>query len=176
MAELIKLVWDVCCLRRGPQDLPHSPALLALLCVLWLAVQAVGAMLLGLDRDAVAGSLLPLVLNLGVLFLLLLVRNVPNRFVQTATALIGCGLLFLLLSVPIALLAGGQPLTPGQMTPLQILLGLVSLPLLIWKLMIDANIFRHSMNVPFLVAIAIAVMWFIVELALNGAASAPATA
>ena len=28
MGPLFNLIWDICCLRKGPQDLPYSPRLL----------------------------------------------------------------------------------------------------------------------------------------------------
>jgi hypothetical protein len=77
-------------------------------------------------------------------------------------------------SVPIALLVGEPPITPDQLTPLQLLLGLVSLPLLIWKIIVDAHVFRHSFDVPFLSGVVIALLWIIAAMALAGAAGAPA--
>jgi len=97
-----------------------------------------------------------------------------NRFVQSGTALLGCALVFTLLSMPIALLVGEPPITAEQMSPLQLILGLVSLPLLIWKVIVDAHVFRHSFDVPFLSGVVIALLWIIAAMALAGASGTPA--
>ena len=62
------------------------------------------------------------------------------------------------------------------MTGLQLLLGVISLPLLLWKIAVDAHVFRHSLDVPFLTGIVIAVLWIVAALALGGIAGAPAAA
>ena len=177
MGPLLNLIWDICCLRRGPQDLPYAPALLAAVAAAALALQWVSAQLLGVQGNSIGAGLLSLLLNFGVLYLLLTLRNLRNRFVQTATALLGCALLFMLISVPIVLLTGAGQISPEQLTLAQRLLVLLSLPLLVWKILVDANILRHSLNVPFLAGIAIALAWVIAEFALAGvAASSGATA
>jgi hypothetical protein len=167
MGRLLHLLWDICRLRRGPQDLPYSPQLLVIVCALFLGFQLFAASVLGAEEGSFGAGLLSLAFNLGALFLLLGLRSVGNRFVQTALALVCCGLLFTVLTLPIAFSVGG--LTPEQMTPLQKLVILAWLPLQIWKLMIDANILRHALNVPFLVGIVIALLWLIAELALIAA-------
>lgn len=176
MGPLLTLVWDICRLRRGPQDLPYSPRLLLLVCAFSLGLQLAIAYVLAVEQDTLGAGVLSLAFQLGVLYLLLNLRGVRSRFVQTALALLSCALLFILLSLPIALLAGDRPLAPEQMTPLQVLLGLISLPLLIWKITVDAHILRHSLNVPFLAGIGIAVLWLIAELALGAATGGPPAA
>ncbi len=175
MPPLFNLIRDICLLRRGPQDLPYSlPALTAVAagCVIvQLGVAVARSAPLG---GVLAGAILWLAVTLGALNLILSLRGLRNRFVQSATALLGCALAFTLLSVPIALLVGEPPITPDQLTPLQLLLGLVSLPLLIWKIIVDAHVFRHSFDVPFLSGVVIALLWIIAAMALAGAAGAPA--
>ena len=163
MPPLFNLIRDICLLRRGPQDLPYS--LLALMGV------AAGCVIVQLGVAVARGA--PLGGVLAGANLILSVRGLRNRFVQSATALLGCALAFTLLSVPIALLVGEPPITPDQLTPLQLLLGLVSLPLLIWKIIVDAHVFRHSFDVPFLSGVVIALLWIIAAMALAGAAGAP---
>jgi hypothetical protein len=45
--------------------------------------------------------------------------------------------------------------------------------LLIWKIIVDAHVFRHSFDVPFLSGVVIALLWIIAAMALAGAAGAP---
>jgi hypothetical protein len=178
MGQLLNLFWDICRLRRGPQDLPFSPSLLLMVCALFLGLQLAIGSVLGIQEGSFSVGVLSLVFNFGALYLLLTLRGLSNRFVQTALALLCCAVLFTVLNLPIELsVVGTKPLAPEQLTPVQMLLVLASLPLLIWKLMIDAHILRHGLNVPFLVGMAIAVLWLVAELALISlAGAAPAAA
>jgi len=175
MPPFFQLIRDICLLRRGPQDLPFSVPLLGSVVAACVIVQLGVAVARSVPLEGVlAGAVLWLLVSLGALNLILTLRGLRNRFVQSATALLGCALFFTLLSVPIALLLDQPPATPEQMTPLQLVLGLVSLPLLIWKIVVDAHVFRHSFDVPFLSGVVIALLWIIAAMALASAAGAPA--
>jgi hypothetical protein len=175
MPPILLTVRDICLLRRGPQDLPHSTALLAQVAALCVAIQLAVAFARDAPVGAVlAGALLWLVFTLGVLQFMLSLRGLRNRFVQAGTALLACALVFTLLSLPVALLVGTPPTTPEQLTPLQLLLGVVSLPLLIWKVMVDAHVFRHSLDIPFFAGIVIALLWIVAAMVLSGISGAPA--
>lgn len=175
MPELVKLIWDICCLRRGPQDVPYSPALLALLCVASIGLQQLVALLVGAESEPLFSAVAAALFTLAALFFLLTVRNLRSRFVQTACAWFGCAMLFFLLTLPLLLMTGPTPPTSGA-APMQIFAGLLALPLLIWKLMVDAHVLRHSLNVPFLAGMAIAVLWLIIGLAIANAGGGAAGA
>jgi len=171
MPPFVYLIRDVCLLRRGPQDLPYSVSLLAAVAAAWLVLQLGVAVARAVPLDGVfAGAALELMFTLGALNVILTLRGLRNRFVQTATALLGCTLVFILLNVPILLLIGDPPTTVQQISPLQILLVLVSLPLLVWKVLVDAHIFRHSFDVPYLSGVVIALLWIIAGMMLVGGA------
>jgi hypothetical protein len=170
MYQLLYLLRDVIQLRRGPQDAPYSPRLLVALCALSLLLQLAVARLLKIDGETLDAGIIALAFNLGLLYLLLNLRSMTNRFVQTALTLLSVALLFQLLSLPIVLLAGGHPpSSPDQLTPAQALLAVVSLPILIWKLIVDAHVLRHSLDLPFVSGLVIAVCWIIAELILSAA-------
>jgi hypothetical protein len=175
MPPFFQLIRDICLLRRGPQDLPYSIPLLVAVAAGCVALQLGVAIARNLPlKGVLAGAVLWLLASLGALNLILNLRGLRNRFVQAGTALLGCAFVFTLLSMPIALLVGEPPTAPEQMTPLQVLIGIVSLPLLVWKIVVDAHVFRHSFDVPFLSGIVIALLWIIGAMALAGAAGAPA--
>ena len=91
MPEFFQQIRDICLLRRGPQDLPYSiPALIGVAagCV---ALQLAVAVARNLPINGVlAGAVLWLLATLGALNLILNLRGLRNRFVQAATALLGC--------------------------------------------------------------------------------------
>jgi hypothetical protein len=165
MPPLLTLIRDICLLRRGPQDVPYSIPLLAAVAAACIVLQLGVAVARNVPLGQVFGG--------AVIWLLFTMRGLRNRFVQSATALLGCALAFTLLSLPIALLVADRPLTTDQVTPLQLLLGVVSLPLLVWKIAVDAHVFRHSFDIPFLSGIVIALLWIIAATALAAASGAP---
>jgi hypothetical protein len=93
MPPLFNLIRDICLLRRGPQDLPYSlPALVSVAgacVVVQLGVAVARSAPLG---GVLAGAILWLMVTLGALNLILTLRGLRNRFVQSATALLGCAL------------------------------------------------------------------------------------
>lgn len=179
MSQMLSFLRDVIALRRGPKDAPYSPRLLVALCAATLLLQLAIARVLKVEGETLGAGVVALAFNLGLLYLLLSLRRLTNRFVQTALTLLGVAMLFQLLSLPIVLLAGGHPpSSPEHLTPVQVLLGVVSLPILVWKLIIDAHVLRHGLDLPFASGLVIAVCWIIAELilgaALGGAVQNPA--
>lgn len=165
--HLLNLILDICRLRRGPQDVPYSPALLAGTAAACVALQLIiAAMRSAPLGEVLGGSLLSVVFLFIVLHAMLTVRGLRGRFVQSATALLLCAFFFNVLSLPVALLVGEPPATPEQMSPVQLLLGLIAMPLLIWKVVVDAHVLRHSLNLPFFGGLALAMAWIVALLIL----------
>ena len=174
MAALLNLIWDICCLRRGPQDLPYSPLLLLALVAISVSYQLMIALLrnLGSFGEVLAGALFGVALMFTVLHVALTLRGMRNRFVQSASALLGCTLVFALLRLPVELLIGTPPATPADITALQALLALVSLPLLGWNVVAYAHVLRHSLDIPFLAGLALSLLWIVIGIALIAATGA----
>ncbi len=175
MSSVVEIFRGILLLRRGPQDLPYSTQLLVSTAALGIAVQLPVAWM----REISAGTVLVsaalwLAFSLGLLRLLLMMRQKTNRFVQAATAFLACNAVFNAIGIPIALLVGDPPQTPEQMTGAQVLAGLISLPLLIWKVAVDAHVFRHSLDISFGSGIAVALMWIFATFALASLAGTPA--
>jgi len=171
MSDFLRLIWDICCLRRGPQDLPYAPLMLGVLCGAELALHAAESWLLPVKQEATfASSVFLLAFNLAALYALLKVSAKDNRFVQAALALLGTSLVFQLMFVPIVV-AFGEGLAEGQAhpTPIQTVAGLASLGVLLWDLMVDAHILRHSLDVRIALGVLIAIVWRLAEFALNAA-------
>lgn len=150
-----KLV-DILLLRRGPQDLPASSSLLAILILCNLIV---GILLFSSQQEGNPESLQSVVdmgLTLIMYTAVLHLRGVRERVVQTLTAFTGTGLLLTLVLFPISLLLASEGdglfLSAGQ---------LMFMALLIWSLAVDGHIFRHSLNTSMLVGTSCAVVIFI---------------
>jgi hypothetical protein len=166
--SLLQRVLDLATLRSGPQELPHSANLLLVLFVVGTAVDVASGVLFA-TPDALGRSLLSNVIVLGLCWIALAIRSLRNRYLQTATALVACGLLFSLLQLPIAALIGPTPTTPAELAPLQILLYWILFALFVWQLAVSAHIMRHAMDASFAFALVLVASWVIVDVALGRA-------
>lgn len=156
MRHWFETIWKIALLRAGPQDLPGGidSTLLALLCFCLILV--ISGQLEGQPTDAV-----DLVVSLGVplvtAFVLLQLRGHPARLYQTAAALFGSGALISLVNLPLWL-SPGQPIA----TPVALLVMLG----LFWSLAVDGHIWRHALDLPYPLGVAVAVLTVIVQASL----------
>ncbi|MBP6596730.1 MAG: hypothetical protein KA196_04380 [Arenimonas sp.] len=148
MVALLRQLFEVCLLRRGPQDLPHAPPVVAALVVALLAVQLAFASHQGLPAPALSARVMvTLVILLGVTGGLLAWRKLENRGSQTLLALAGTGLIFTLAMMPMALAL--QPHLGDTEPPPQVMVyALAALGLFVWKLRVEAAIWRQALDIP----------------------------
>jgi hypothetical protein len=168
VAALARQLIELCVLRRGPQDLPYSPAATRGAIVALLALQAAVGVTTGAPAGAIAARLaVTLLLLVGVTTWLLRGRGFGNRAMQTVLAQGGSGVLFSLAMLPAALAlmpyvdgstAGAAP-PPQAMVP-----ALAALVLFVWKLRVDASIWRHALELAPPRALLLAVVLVVAEL------------
>ncbi|SEO93585.1 hypothetical protein [Aquisalimonas asiatica] len=161
MTDLFRTLVRICLFQTGPQDLPAATSILATLIALgW------GASVLVLEQLGTAGPV-ALEVTFATAFALLFtwlalqLRRLPNRFVQTASALFGTDLLLLIPAAPLLLAT-----TDGDTPPLQFAL----LALWLWSIAIKGHIFRHALDLPISGGIAVAVLYTLLSLFLTGGA------
>lgn len=176
--EFVRTVADLCRLRGGPQDLPHSPPLLAALVVASIVLDGLTGGLLGNAGDALAHSMLAAAVVLGLAWVELAVRGHSARYVQTATALAACGIVVSLAQLPLALLielpkddAAVQELARD---PLQVLLRWFLLASLVWQVLVNATILHQAVEIRRGIAIAHVLSWLIAYWALESLLFGPA--
>jgi hypothetical protein len=155
MAALLRFFVELAMLRRGPQDLPPSTALLVLLALLSVAVGTVnGAELFGGVRIAFAANLLDLVLSLVLVFALLQIKGRLARWLQTMTAFLGlgvlAGLVMLLLRSPAEALGVAQLAT------------FIDLILAIWLHVALGSVLRHALDIPLLAGVIIMLSYTVI--------------
>ena len=152
MLKLLNFFFDLCLLRRAPQDLPASQSLLLVV----LGVNALAGILLGMQTWAGAGvafaaTALDIGVLLGLLWAVLRVRGLTPRFVQSATALLGAGTLFTLLAMPL------QPLLD---TPEEMEVGaLLYLVMLMWVQLVYGHVLRHALNISLTSGVALSLVY-----------------
>jgi len=164
MSRLITLWLDICLLRAGPQDLPHSQTLLGLT----LGGYVLVSFLLSAPGYPVGTALLIALVDLALLLifaisLLSLVGKI-NRLIQTLTALVGTGTLLGLIALPLV-----QVLTREQVSEeLVFLVSMLWLLLFGWSLLVVAHIMRHALSVSLPVALGASIVYAVVAMQIIG--------
>jgi len=153
------LLWyffDLCRLRATPQQLPRSRELFLVVAV--LSVLAGVALLHAARAEAKAAELksaLDLGMMLAVLFVSLEVLRRRSRFLQTATALLGSGVLFALLATVLEVSNGVGGVDAGPSEMREVLLFV----LVIWNMVVYGHILRHAFDVPLGFGVGLAVLY-----------------
>ena len=139
---------DLVFFRAGPQDLPYAPRALIVLLLIGAGLGVAFDLRQGHPWAAIVGANVGTLVALAALSGLLRWRGRPERFVQTALALIATSLLFELALLPLALVIG-LPLPPNpQLDSHQTLALLAVFVLALWQVAISVNILRHAMDIP----------------------------
>ena len=162
MPSLLVTLRDLLLLRRGPQDLPYSPVLLAIAALASLLVSQWAAnVLLPQRQDQLISVVAALALHLGLLYLLLNALQRQARFVQTATASLCIDVVFTtamlpgLMVVQPLLSATGAPPPPEAITGVAFLASLLLIGLAIWRIVVDAHILRQTLEIRLMPALLI---------------------
>lgn len=155
MQALIQFFFELCLLRKAPQDLPGSLAL--------LGVTLAADLLMGMALAAAAGlspgrGLLQGMVDVAFMLALLygashLLNRAP-RFQQTAAALLGSGaVLGFLALVPLSLLPqGSEEQAPGGAV-------LLFLALIVWSILVTGHILRHTFDLSLRQGVGIAIVY-----------------
>ena len=165
MLALIQFFVELCLLRRGPQDLPASAALVKFLSMVYLGVGVLVGAATGQGLvEALAQTLVDIGILLGLLYGGLRLAGCLPRLLQAAAALLGSGaLLSLLVLVPMGMATGGEN---PEMTGIAALLFLA---LLAWSIVVTGHILRHTLDLPLVQGAMIAIAYNMLAYALLGA-------
>ncbi len=153
-------------LKAGPQDLPTSPALLQISTALFLATAIARLLLVSDMAVALVQSALSIVILAVFVRVLLNWKRVPERFVQTMSALfLTSAVVGILLLMPLDAL---QPLLVAltenpDMSPQQLEVPALAMyawaGLSIWGLVISAHIYRNALEISFGFGVAVALLY-----------------
>jgi hypothetical protein len=155
LQALISFFFQICLLRKAPQDLPASSALLGVTFLADLLTGAVLAASAGLSPgQGLVQGLLDVAFMLALLYGALRLLDRLPRFQQTATALLGSGaLLGFMAVVPLSLLPrGGEGEPPGAAV-------LLFLGLIVWSILVTGHIVRHTFDLRLGQGVGIAVIY-----------------
>ncbi len=148
---LIKLFWDICLLRKGPQAIPISILLLALTLIAYVLA---GVVLLSAGAslsDAMLQTLAEALILFAFLWLVLYFRKKPERLMQTITAMLGCDALISMVAIPL--------LNALKTFPDVKLISLLLLILMFWHSAIMAHILQHALSMPLVLGFGLAILY-----------------
>lgn len=160
MSELLKRLFQICLLSRGPQDIPYSPLLLRLAVIAYFLSGLLGVMTQTSLMESVAMMALDLLVLLLFSWVCLQAFKLRQRFVQTVTALCATGTLFQLLFLPVLM---QLPTSADDVTPAASL-SLLLYILISWNLAVVAHVFRESFSVRLPAAFVLTLAYIIIEM------------
>jgi hypothetical protein len=156
---LFQFFWQLGLLRRAPQDLPASTALLGVLLAANLLLgTVVMAAQFGNAGAAFMASLLDAAVVAALLYATLRFSGHPGRFVQTLSAMYGITLMF---SAVLALLQWF-----AVTLNLEVLAAFASLVLLAWVHVALGHVLRHALDMDLWAGIVIAIGFTVISLVL----------
>jgi hypothetical protein len=143
MTELLRLFAQIAMMRKGPQDLPASPVLLALTIAGYFGVHVVvGTVLPPIQGPWINHLLLDIVFTFLWYALLLYVVKKPERFLQTTMAIYG----YQCVLAPLLVAAFGLQRRFDQESIWQFPLSLISLALFIWIVAANSHIVKAALE------------------------------
>lgn len=164
MLPLIRTLFDITFLKKGPDALPRSWIVLYLTIALWLSALLVTAALIERFRAGEAAIAITVAVVGAACYLgVLLLAGRISRGLQTLSAIIGCGAL-----ISFAMVVELVLLTP--------LLGAAAadhgaILIVFWSVPVKGHIIARAIDQHWFTGIAIAMAVFIVQLALSEALS-----
>ena len=155
LSTLSKAFFDICLLRKGPQDLPKSSVLLYLSLILYMVFDVLLTVQARPFEDALLVSFIDVGFLLGVIFFILKQHHYLDRWVQTITALCGTGVILGIFIFP--LVYGGAQ--NQYETWLQQIIILLFFIMVIWNIAVLAHIVRNAISTSLGIGIAIAILY-----------------
>jgi hypothetical protein len=138
MLEIIKLLFDICLFKKGPQDLPFSVELLRVLVVVNISVSY---LMLSIHTDWFNSALQAIVSTLlivGFSRFMLYLTSKKERFNQTTIAFLGTDALISFFALP-----GMASMTLGAGA---LLAFMITIGLMIWHWAVTGHIIRNALE------------------------------
>ncbi|MCK9397318.1 MAG: hypothetical protein M0Q44_17235 [Methylobacter sp.] len=138
MFEIIKLLFDICLFKKGPQDLPFSVWLLRLLAVADVIVSFLMVSLQAGLAVSLLQAIVSALLIVGFSWLMLYLARKRGRFHQTAGALLGTDAMISFFALPAM---ASMMIGTGAL-----LAFIVTMGLMIWHWAVTGHIIRNALG------------------------------
>lgn len=160
LLPLLKTLFDIALLRKGPQHLPHSLIIFGMAVGLWGMSLLTTILLVDyIDETSFFSEFLWAIAVLSIYSAIVLLAGFGDRIVQTITAIIGCGAL---LSVLFAVTYAGLGPILGRA-----FLELMVYGFVLWSLSVKGHIVAHAINTRWYLGALIATAVFIGQLVVS---------
>lgn len=153
MNALVRPFLAICLFRIGPQDLPTSTVLLGVALVAHAVSGALVSMLVLGFWQAIAAGITGTALLSLLAWSLLLLNRLPERTVQTLSALAGCDALVSFIAFPVMLYAHSEPAARQVAGPL-------ALALVVWSIAVFGHVLRHALATTMMIGVVVAVVFY----------------
>lgn len=160
MQTLIRALFDIVTIRKGPDSIPYSWLLLYAAILLWFLPLAVASVLVpNFDSVAIAVTVASWFVALVSYALVILLAGFGGRLIQALTAIIGCGALIFLMQV-----AGLVFLTPFLGA---LLAQIFAYLLLVWSVRVKGHIIACTIDCAWYMGVLIAISVFVLQYAFS---------
>ena len=153
MFDLIKLLFDICLLKKAPQDIPHSTSLLKLLVVVSVFINF---LLMNISVNwfsALLKASVGVLMITGFSWICLYFTGRRARFCQTSCALLGTDVVLDVFALPVI-----ATMTVNQNS---LLAFLVMVGLIIWHWVITGHIMRNALEQSFSFSLGLAFLYLV---------------
>jgi len=154
---LIKTLFDIVLLRKGPEAIPRSGILLVLIIGLWLFSSLVALVLISqFDESEFFLGLFSAMVGVLCYAALVVISGHASRLLQTISAILGCGALISLAFVAEYVLF--LPFLGEQST------GLIANLILLWSVPVEGHIIARAIERHWYIGILVAIAVFVLQL------------
>ena len=157
MLQLIRIFWDICRLKAGPQDLPTGRYILAAAVLAGIIIDSFSTSIFIPKLSVIDIIKLVVIYNIVLLvaiYFLLKLIGYAERAIQTVTAIAGSGLFISLVLLPGLLMMNS---VDEQVKSFAIFILIDN----IWRIAVNAHIFRHALSVSLLMAMILSVSYLL---------------
>jgi len=154
MYPLLKLFFDICLLQKGPQDIPTSPGLLALLIPTYAGISFLILILSTDPATAILQVFAEIFLVLTSCKIILYLAKKNERYQQSASALLATDSLISLAALPAmaSLIGQGSALAFFSVVAL-----------MLWHWIVSGHIYSHALDQPFTFGLGVAFLYILVS-------------
>ncbi len=164
MSQIFLLLWRLCTFRAGPDAMPANNTLLGLIISLNALLSVSLYLLVNTATLLKAATLVSVSMagTAGLVWLIMNLMEMGNRFPQTLMALFGVDILITLLTGAVAMVTGTEEISAAGASLLTLLM--------FWNLAIFAFIFHRALNIHIGFGFLLALFVVIFSIAMSQAA------
>jgi hypothetical protein len=146
---LFKAFYDICLFQKRPQDVPASRELFSVMFLVYTAISAILSYPEQTVFIAVLTGLIQSLMLMLITWLFLYLRSVPERWLQTCTALAGTGVIFSVVASP--LLYSGAYVR--EFPAFEAFIVMLLVILYVWSIAVMTHILKHALSSSYVLGI-----------------------